>query len=92
MMKRSIRLFNGREVRAIWDQKRALWWYSAIDIIDALGITSTPRKYWHTLKGRNPQLSSFCGQLKMFAKDGKKYQTEAINAEGQKLLFVILPI
>lgn len=38
-----------------------------------------PRKYWNTTKTRKPQLSSICRQLKLKAKDGKLYNTEALS-------------
>lgn len=38
-----------------------------------------PRKYWNTIKTRKPQLSSICRQLKLKAKDGKFYNTEALS-------------
>jgi hypothetical protein len=40
---------------------------------------------------RNPELSSFCGQLKLFAGDGKKYLSDVINEEGVRMLLTITP-
>lgn len=91
MIKHSIRYFDNKEIRAIWDDEKSLWWYSATDFIRVLVDAATPRKYWNTIKARNPELSSFCGQLQMFSSDGKKYSTEVINAEGLKKLISIIP-
>ncbi len=91
MRKHSIRYFNNKEVRAIWDNEKSMWWYSAIDLIDILVEPKSPRRYWNNTKVRNPELSPFCGQQKLYADDGKKYNSEVINEEGIKLLITIIP-
>ena len=91
MIKTSIRFFDNTPVRAVWNEETSLWWLCAVDIIEALGVSSAPRKYWNTLKSRNPQLSSICRQLKLTAKDGKKYLTDVIDDDGLNLLMSILP-
>jgi len=91
MIKHSIRYFNSKEVRAVWDNKRNKWWYSASDFIAILIDPNSPRRYWNNTKVRYPQLSKFCGQLKLYAKDGKKYLTDVIDEKGIKLLVNIIP-
>ena len=91
MIKTSIRFFDNTPVRAVWNEETSLWWLCAVDIIEALSVSSAPRKYWNTLKSRNPQLSSICRQLKLTAKDGKKYLTDVIDDDGLNLLMAILP-
>ena len=91
MIKTSIRFFDNTPVRAVWNEETSLWWLCAVDIIEALSVSSAPRKYWNTLKSRNPQLSSICRQLKLTAKDGKKYLTDVIDDDGLNLLMSILP-
>ena len=91
MIKHSIRYFNDQEVRAIWDETQSQWWYSAVDVTRILTESKNPRKYWNMIKVRHPELSSFCGQLKLYAKDGKKYLSEVISEEGIKLWMMILP-
>lgn len=90
-MKTSIRFFDNVPVRAVWDEDTSLWWLCAVDVIEVLNISVAPRKYWNALKSRNPQLSSICRQLKLTAKDGKKYLTDVINDDGLNLLIGILP-
>ena len=79
-MKTSIRFFNDREVRAVWDEENSKWWFSAVDIVAAITESPNPRKYWSVLKTRLKQneseLTSFCSQLKLTAADGKKYTTD----------------
>ena len=91
MIKYSIRFFNNKEVRAVWDNEQSLWWYSAVDFIHILVEPNSPRRYWNNVKTRNPELSPFCGQLKLYADDGKKYLSDVINERGVRLLLTIIP-
>ena len=91
MIKTSIRFFDNIPVRAVWNEETSKWWFCAVDIAEALTGSKSPRKYWNTLKTRNPQLSSICRQLKLTAKDGKKYLTDVIDDDGLNLLMSILP-
>ena len=91
MIKHSIRYFNNKQVRAVWDNDNSSWWYSAVDFIAILVEPNSPRRYWNNVKVRNPELSPFCGQLKLFAEDGKKYLSDVINEEGVRLLLTIIP-
>ena len=91
MIKHSIRYFNNKPVRAVWDNDNSLWWYSAVDFISILVEPNSPRRYWNNVKVRNPELSPFCGQLKLYADDGKKYLSDVINEEGVRLLLTIIP-
>lgn len=91
MIKYSVRYFNNKEVRAVWDNEQAMWWYSAIDFIDILVEPNSARRYWNNVKTRNPELSSFCGQLKLYARDGKRYLSDVINEEGVRFLLTIIP-
>ena len=64
MIKTSIRFFEDVPVRAVWNEENFKWYFCAVDICEALTKSKSPRKYWNTLKSRNPELSSICGQLK----------------------------
>ena len=91
--KKSIRFFNDREVRAVWDEEYSKWWFSVLDIIAAIneqdGYQKT-RNYWKYLKTKlrkeNSQLVSTTNQLKLKASDGKSYKTDTFDAEGVTLL------
>ena len=91
MIKHSIRYFNNKEVRAVWDNEQSMWWYSAVDFINILVEPNSPRRYWNNVKVRNQELSPFCGQLKLYAKDGRKYVSDVINESGVRLLLTIIP-
>lgn len=83
--KESIRLFEERTVRAIWDDEQEEWYFSIVDVISILTDSPNPRKYWSVLKTRlkreGSELTTNCSQLKMQAADGKKYLTDVANTE-----------
>ena len=78
MIKTSIRFFDNVPVRSVWDEESSRWWLCAVDIIEALSLSNSPRIYWATIKRRNPELIAICKQLKLTAKDGKKYLTDVM--------------
>lgn len=91
MKKHAVRYFNNKQIRAVWDNEKSMWWYSAVDFITVLTNPNSPRRYWNNTKVRNPQLSPFCGQLKLYAEDDKKYISDVINENGVRLLLTIIP-
>ncbi len=90
-MKTSIRFFENTPVRAVWDEETFKWWFCAVDIVDALTGSNNPRVYWATLKRRNAQLIAICKQLKLTAKDGKKYLTDVVDDNGMTSLLALIP-
>jgi hypothetical protein len=78
-----IKLFETKKVRTHWDEERELWYFSVIDVIEALTGTDRPRKYWNDLKTKlrneGSELSEKIGQLKMMSSDGKKYSTDVAD-------------
>jgi cell filamentation protein len=85
----SIRFFDDREVRAVWDEENAKWWFSVLDIVAMLtnqnDYTKT-RNYWKYLKTRlkkeNSQVVSATTQLKFLAPDGKKRFADMLDYNG----------
>jgi len=80
-----IALFKGKKIRKIIYQDE--WWFSVIDVIEALTDSSQPSKYWTAMKARvnnddGFQLSTICRQLKLASSDGKKYETDCADTEG----------
>ena len=90
MIKHSIRYFLNKPIRAIWDSELSKWWYSATDVVFVLTDSKNPRIYWNAIKRRNPELNTFCRQLKLYADDSKKYFTDVIDETGIKKLGRIL--
>lgn len=85
----SIRFFDDREVRALWDEKNAKWWFSVLDIVAVLTNQSDytkTRNYWKYLKARlkkeNSEVVSATTQLKLHAPDGKKRLSDMLDYNG----------
>lgn len=93
MTKKSIRFFNDREVRAVWDDDNNCWWFSAIDIVRAINDESDYIKagnYWRWIKRKLLQqgieLVSTTHEFKFEAPDGKQRKADVINSEGVIIL------
>ena len=89
MSKISIRFFDDKEVRAVWDDEKSKWWFSVLDIIGVLRGEDDYKKnrnYWKYLKSKlkkeNNELVSAANQLKLTAADGKKYLTDTFDYDG----------
>jgi hypothetical protein len=78
-----IKLFESKKVRTHWDHEKEVWYFSVVDVIEALTGTDRPRKYWNDLKAKltneGSQLSENIGQLKMLAEDGKMRLTDVAD-------------
>ncbi len=81
--------FGEKEIRKIIHNDE--WHYSVIDVIEVLTESIEPRKYWNTLKTREPQLSSICGQLKLKASDGRQRLTDCANTKGILRIIMSIP-
>lgn len=80
-------LFEGNEIRSVWDSSKEDYYFSVIDVITVLTNSERPRKYWNDLKLKlkkeGSQLSEKIGQLKMKSqKDGKNYLTDVLDTKG----------
>jgi len=80
-----IALFKGRKIRRIIYQNE--WWFSVVDVAEALTDSVKPRDYWYAMKIRvkgedGIELSTICRQLKLESSDGKKYKTDCADTEG----------
>ena len=87
--KKSIRFFNDRKVRAVWDDVHSKWWFSATDIVRAINDEKDYTKagnYWRWLKkklaGDNIQLVSDTHEFKFEAPDGKMRKADVLDANG----------
>ena len=90
-------LFEGSEIRSIWDSEKEDYYFSVVDIISALTESNNPRNYWNTLKRRmteeeKSELYAKCVQLKMKSpKDGKSYLTDTLDTKGIFRLIESIP-
>ncbi|MFY7667860.1 MAG: Bro-N domain-containing protein [Crocinitomicaceae bacterium] len=91
----AIKLFNQNEIRTHWDEENEYWYFSVVDVIQALTGSDRPRKYWSDLKTKlkkeGSELSEKIGQLKLIASDGKFYKTDVANTEQLFRLIQSIP-
>ncbi|HBU07074.1 MAG TPA: hypothetical protein DEB09_03235 [Candidatus Magasanikbacteria bacterium] len=78
-------IFEGKEIRRIWDDKKELWYFSVIDVIRVLAQSADARNYWKVLKHRlleeGSEVVTKCNQLKLMSTDGKYYLTDVADTE-----------
>ena len=92
MMKNSIVVFQGKEIRKI--QHEGEWYFSIVDVIAVLTESPTPRQYWGKVKERefiSIELSPIWVQLKLPASDGKYYATDCANTESMLRIVQSIP-
>lgn len=94
----SIRFFDDREVRAVWDEDHSKWWFSVLDIVGVLNAQddyTKNRNYWKYLKNKlkkeQNELVSLTNQLKLMASDGKRYTTDMLDNSGVIALAACFP-
>jgi len=95
MNKISIRFYEDRQVRAIWDDDHSQWFFPVVDIVAAITGSDAPRKYWSVLKLRlkrqGNELATNCSQLKVLSSDGKRYNTDCVAISQVKSLAEAIP-
>lgn len=85
-----IKLFQDKKIRSVWNDEEEQWYFSVVDVVEALTDSPNPRQYWRKMKDRD--LKSYESypiwvQLKLPSSDGKKYATDCANV---KALFRII--
>ena len=86
-MKNDLVIFENYKIRRQYDEKTETWWFSVVDIVQALTDSANARDYWFKMKIRvksedGAELSTICRQLKLVAPDGKLRETDCANPEG----------
>lgn len=84
-MESKLSVFEGQHIRKLWHNDE--WYFSVIDVVQALTDSVDAKDYWYRLKKRElessgVELSTFCRQLKLPSSDGKKYETDCANTEA----------
>lgn len=90
------KIFEGYEIRSIWNEDKEEFYFSVIDVIGALTNGRRDRKYWNDLKRKlkkeGSELSEKIGQLKLkSSKDGKIYLTDVLDTKGILRLIESIP-
>jgi len=90
MSKVSIRFFDDKEVRAVWDESKNKWCFAAVDVVAVLSGSKNPATYWRVLKNRlikeKNETVTKCNAFKLKAADGKVRLTDCFDDSGIKML------
>ena len=90
-----IKLFEGQNIRYVWDDEKEQYFFSVVDVIQVLTDSPRPRKYWNALKTKlqaeGSELSQNMGQLKLLSTDGKRYLTDVATTEQLLRLIQSVP-
>lgn len=86
-MSDDVKIFEGSQIRSVWDNEREEWYFSVVDVIGSLTESNNPRDYWYRVKKRmseeeKSELSTICRQFKMKASDGKMRLTDVADMQG----------
>ena len=86
-MSDDIKMFEGSQIRSVWDNEREEWYFSIVDVVGSLTESNNSRDYWYRVKKRmseeeKSELSTICRQLKLKAPDGKMRLTDVADMQG----------
>ena len=95
MEQSEIKLFDGQNIRYVWDEEKEQYFFSVVDVIQVLTESPRPRKYWNALKTKlqaeGSEVSQNMGQLKLPAPDGKLRLTDVATTEQLLRLIQSIP-
>lgn len=93
--KQEIQLFNDRQIRTVWDDKEEKWYFSVVDVIEALTDSPDPSTYWRVLKNRlkkeGNETVTICNAFKLPARDGRMRLTDIADQEQLFRLIQSIP-
>ncbi len=88
-------LFEGSEIRSIWDSEKEEYYFSVVDVISALTESNIPKRYWSDLKKRlteeGSELYENIVRLKLKDQDGKNRETDTLDTKGILRLIESVP-
>ena len=91
----TIKLFEEKKIRTLWDGETEEWYFSVVDVVAVLTDSENPRRYWSDLKRKlvkeGSQLYEEIVQLKMLSSDGKYYKTDVATAQQLFRLIQSIP-
>ncbi len=94
-MESKIVIFEGKNIRRVWDSKKQQWYFSVTDIVKVLTASADPLAYWRKLKERlkaeGSETVTKCHGLKMIAADGKMRITDSADTETMLRLVQSIP-
>ena len=90
--KNALVVFQGKRIRRTWHNDE--WYFSVVDIVEALTDSPAPRQYWGKVKDREfmqLELSPIWVQLKLPSADGKSYDTDCANTKSMFRIVQSIP-
>ena len=85
-MNNEIKLFEGNQIRSVWDNDKEEWYFSVVDVVGTLTDSKDPGAYWRKLKQRlkeeGSEVVTFCHGLKLKAADGKMRESDVADMQG----------
>ena len=91
----NIKVFEDKKIRTQWNETEEDWYFSVVDVVEALTDSPNPQTYWRVLKKRlkdeGNETVTNCNALKMIAKDGKSRLTDVVNTKDLLRLVQSIP-
>ncbi len=91
----SIKLFESKQIRSVFNEADQKWYFSVQDVVEALTDSNDVKQYIKRMRSRDPELSSnwgtICTPLEMIAADGRKRKVQAANSQGMLRLIQSIP-
>lgn len=85
-MNNEIKIFEGNQIRSVWDNDKEEWYFSVVDVVGTLSDSKDPGAYWRKLKQRlkeeGSEVVTFCHGLKLKAADGKLRESDVADMQG----------
>ena len=85
-MGNEVKLFEGNQIRSVWDSEKEEWYFSVVDVVGVLTESRDTKQYIKKMRSRDEQLNlkwgTICTPVKMLAADGKKRNVQASNIQG----------
>ena len=82
----NIKLFQDKKIRSVWNDEEEQWYFSVMDVVEALTDSNDPKQYIKRMRSRDESLNSYwgtiCTPLEMIALDGKRRKVQSANAKG----------
>lgn len=91
----NIKLFQDKKIRSVWNEDEEQWYFSVVDVVEALTDSADPKQYIKKMKKRDPILQSYwgtiCTPIEMIALDGKKRKVQSANVKGLLRIIQSIP-
>ena len=91
----SIKLFESKQIRSVFNEADQKWYFSVQDVVEALTDSNDVKQYIKRMRSREPELNSnwgtICTPLEMIAADGRKRKVQSANAQGMLRIIQSIP-